>query len=512
MSTHAETDQTSPMLRGQLLQRITTLIWGIAICGHGTCPSFAQDLAKTEPRPNVVFILADDLGWADLGCYGATFYESPHIDRLASEGVRFTQAYTAGAVCSPTRSSIMTGKVPVRTGVTDYIPGLALKGTRLTTQPTRRELALEETTIAEALAARGYQTFYSGKWHLGGKGFGPHEQGFEVVVEDGSLGATGKDPTVGDRLTDSAVKFLGERDTARPFFMFLGYHEPHTPIVTHPDHIAHFTAKAARLPQVDVVSQAEHHGQSRLVQDDPAYACEIKVLDEGVRRIDEKLKALGLADNTIVIFFSDNGGLCTKAEPGPTSNLPLRSGKGWLYEGGIRVPLIVRAPSLVKSGTAKSGATKPGTVCDMPVISTDFFPTLLELAGAPLMPEQHVDGRNFVPLLRGESLPERALFWHYPHYHGSTWAPGSAIRQGDWKLIEFYEDGTGELYNLRDDLGERTNLALSQKEIAIRMHAELSAWRKATGAYIPQPADPAKATAADGAKPAKKRKKAKTTN
>ncbi|MBA4015618.1 MAG: arylsulfatase [Pirellula sp.] len=484
----------------RFVSRLRSLLPAIAaLVAFG--PQIAAQAADGPTRPNVVFILADDLGWADLGCYGAKFYESPSIDRLASEGVRFTQAYTAGAVCSPTRGSIMTGKVPVRTGVTDYIPGLRLDHPRLTTQPTRRELAMEETTIAEALASQGYQTFYSGKWHLGGKDFGPHEQGFEVVVEDGSLGATGKDPTVGDRLTDSAVKFLGERDAARPFFMFLGYHEPHTPIVPHPKHIAHFTAKAAQLPKVEPASQPEHQGQSRLVQDDPAYACEIKVLDEGVRRIDEKLAALGLTKNTIVIFFSDNGGLCTKAEPGPTSNLPLRSGKGWLYEGGIRVPLIVRAPSIVKSPA----------VCDAPVMSTDFFPTLLELAGAPLLPQQHLDGRSFAPLLRGASLPERALFWHYPHYHGSTWAPGSAMRQGDWKLIEFYEDGARELYNLHDDLGERTSLATSQHEIADRMHADLDAWRKSTGAYIPQPADPAKAGAASpaDAKPAKKKKKAK---
>ena len=264
----------------QFVARLRSLFPALAAFA-ALCQPFTAPAADAPARPNVVFILADDLGWADLGCYGAKFYESPHIDRLASQGVRFTQAYTAGAVCSPTRGSIMTGKVPVRTGVTDYIPGLALQGTRLTTQPTRRELALEETTIAEALSAQGYQTFYSGKWHLGGKGYGPHEQGFEAVVEDSSLGATGKDPTVGDRLTDSAVKFLGERDAARPFFMYLGYHEPHTPILPHPEHIAHFTAKAEKLPKVDVISQAERNGQSRLVQDDPAYACEIQVLDEG---------------------------------------------------------------------------------------------------------------------------------------------------------------------------------------------------------------------------------------
>jgi arylsulfatase A-like enzyme len=410
--------------------------------------------------------------------------------------MRFTQAYTAGAVCSPTRGSIMTGKYPVRTGVTDYIPGLRPNNAKLVTQPTRRELPLEERTVAEALQSNGYQTFYSGKWHLGGDGFGPKQQGFEVVVDDASLGNYGKDPLVGDRLTDSAIEFLDERDDARPFFMYLGYHEPHTPILAHPNHIERFRKKAATLPTPQETSIPERRGQSRLVQDDPAYACEIAVLDDAVRRLTEKLAELKLDDETVFIFFSDNGGLCTKDNPGPTSNLPLRSGKGWLYEGGIRVPLIVRAP----------GVTKAGTSCDAPVISTDFFPTLLQLAGAPLEPQSHVDGCSFLPLLRGEAPAERTLYWHYPHYHGSTWAPGSAIRDGNWKLIEFLDEQSVELYELSRDLGERHNLATSHPEEVERLRAKLNAWRDETGAFLPTPNPDFRA---DGNQPSGKKAKAK---
>jgi arylsulfatase A-like enzyme len=203
----------------------------------------------------------------------------------------------------------------------------------------------------------------------------------------------------------------------------------------------------------------------------------VAVLDDAVRRLLDKLQELKLNDRTVFIFFSDNGGLCTKDRPGPTSNLPLRSGKGWLYEGGIRVPLIVRAP----------GLTKAGTVCDAPVISTDFFPTLLVLAGVPLEPQHHVDGRSLLPLLRGESLSERTLYWHYPHYHGSTWAPGSAVRDGNWKLIEFFEEEAVELYHLSDDLGERRNLATANPEQVDRLRTKLNIWRAETGAFMPTP-------------------------
>ncbi len=440
--------------------------------------SFVILHSSFSAQPNVLFILADDLGWRDLGCYDSPFNETPNIDKLATQGLRFTQAYTAGAVCSPTRGSLMTGKYPVRTRVTDYIPGLTSVGHKLVTQRTKTELALEEVTVGEAMQAGGYQTFYAGKWHLGGKGFEPEDQGFEVVVPDAQLGNHGKDWQVGQRLTESAMKFLDERDAARPFFMYLAYHEPHTPILEYPDHIAKFRDKAAKQPTTGTTTRPERNGQTRIVQDDPAYGSEVAGLDSFVGSVLAKLESKGLADNTIVIFFSDNGGLSTKASPGPTSNEPLRAGKGWLYEGGIRVPLIVRAP----------GVTKAGSKTDVPVISTDVYPTLLSLAGLPAKPEQHGDGIDISAVLRGEAAPPRdSLFWHYPHYHGSTWAPGSAMREGDWKLIEFFEDDSAELYDLKTDLAEKQNLAATEPERLKAMSSKLAAWRAETGAYVPKP-------------------------
>lgn len=439
--------------------------------------SFAILNSSFSAQPNILFILADDLGWRDLSCYGSPLNETPHLDKLASQGLRFTQAYTAGAVCSPTRGSIMTGKMPVRTGVTDYIPGLSSAGRKLVTKPTNKELALEEVTVAESLKEGGYQTFYAGKWHLGNEGFEPQDQGFEVVVSDEQLGNHGKDWKVGQKLTESATKFIDERDAKRPFFMFLGYHEPHTPILEYPDHIAKFRDKAAKLPSAAMaLSRTERDGQTRIVQNDAAYASEVAGLDSFVGSVLAKLDKNGLTDNTIVIFFSDNGGLSTKSDAGPTSNEPLRAGKGWLYEGGIRVPLIVRAP----------GLTKSGATTDTPVISTDFYPTLLALAGLPAKPEQHRDGLDITSILRGDAGPARETFyWHYPHYHGSTWAPGGAMREGDWKLIEFFDEGTAELYNLKTDLSEKQNLATTEPERLKAMRAKLAAWRGETGAYMP---------------------------
>jgi arylsulfatase A-like enzyme len=431
--------------------------------------------ARAGERPNIVFILADDLGWTDLGCYGSAFYETPAIDELATRGLRFTQAYTACPVCSPTRSSIMTGKYPVRTGITDYIPGQHPAGVRLETPYTRTELALDEFTVAEALRDAGYLTFYSGKWHLGEAGYGPREQGFDVVVENDSLGDFRLDPLVGDRLTRSALQFLDKRDPTRPFFMFLSYHEPHRPIVDHPDTIEHFRAKTEQAGGDDPAAIAERRGFSRTVQNMAGYACEVAVLDSAVRQVVARLDEQGLLDSTVIIFTSDNGGLCTVDKPGPTSNLPLRSGKGWLYEGGVRVPLIVVAP----------GLTQAGTTCDAPLMSTDYYPTLLELAGAAPRPEQHLDGDSIRPLLAGESRSARPLYWHYPHYHGTTWAPGGAVRDGDWKLIEFWDEDSVELYNLETDIGERSNLASSQPERVAALRAQLAQWRDATGAVMP---------------------------
>ncbi len=333
--------------------------------------AFASETEKGSP-PNVVILLADDLGWSDLGCYGSPFNETPHLDGLARQGMRFTQAYTAGSVCSPTRASLMTGRYPVRTGVTDYIPGLNPTGRRLNPPRTATQLALEEVTLGEVFRKAGYQTFYGGKWHLGGAGFEPTQQGFDGYVGDAQLGRHGRDPMVGKRISEAAIGFMRDRDPKRPFLAYLSYHEPHIPILEYSDHIERFRRKAALLPRPSgprIIPERE--GQLRIVQDDPAYGSEVAGLDSWVGLVLEYLEQSGLAKNTIVVFFSDNGGLSIKAEPGPTSNIPLRAGKGWLYEGGIRVPLIVRAP----------GVTSAGAVCDMPVISTDFFPTLLELAG-----------------------------------------------------------------------------------------------------------------------------------
>jgi arylsulfatase A-like enzyme len=441
-------------------------------------------------KPNILFILADDLGWRDLGCYGSPFNETPHLDKLATQGLCFTQAYTAGAVCSPTRGSIQTGKVPPRTGVTDYIPGLSSAGRKLVTRPTNKQLALEEVTVAESLREGGYQTFYAGKWHLGNQGFAPEDQGYELVVPDENHA---KDWQGGHKLSEAAMKFLDEHDAKRPFFMFLGYHEPHTPILEYPDHIAKFREKAARLP-ADAAPRRERDGMTRTVQNDAAYASEVAGLDSFVGSVLDKLDRSGLAESTIVIFFSDNGGLSTKSDPGPTSNEPLRAGKGWLYEGGIRVPLIVRAP----------GLTKAGSISDTPVWSTDFYPTLLSLAGLAARPEQHRDGLDISSVLRGETAPSReALYWHYPHYHGSTWAPGGAMREGDWKLIEHFDEGGVELFNLQTDLSEKNNLAKTEPQRLQAMQARLAAWRKETGAYIPVPG-------VTPEKPKKKGKKPKT--
>jgi len=437
-----------------------------------------QPVARPH-RPNLVLVLADDLGFADLGAYGSRFYETPHIDRLAQAGVRFTQAYTAGSVCSPTRASIVTGKYPVRTGITDFIPGMPAAGLPLVTPGSRTALALDELTLGEALQAGGYQTFYAGKWHLGGAGFTPHEQGFEVWIDDQTLGRAVDDWRVSERLTDAALRFLDERDRERPFFMMLGYHEPHIPILSYPNHVDHFRAKAAAVVSTGPHERAERDARTRLVQDDPAYASEVAGLDDEVGRLCAGLERDGIAQDTVVVFLSDNGGLSTlAAEAGPTANAPLRAGKGWLYEGGIRVPLIVRGP----------GIGPAGAVSDVPLISNDLYPTLLDLAGLPLRPEQHRDGVSFAALLWGGAPPApRPFFWHYPHYHGSGWAPGGAVRDGRWKLIELFAEARVELYDLETDPGETRDLAASDPEEVESLRAELAAWRRELGAAMPTP-------------------------
>jgi arylsulfatase A-like enzyme len=447
------------------------------------CPLLPLASAAGTPRkPNIIFILADDLGYMDIGANNPqTFYETPNIDRLAARAMRFTAGYAACPVCSPTRASIMTGKYPPRTGITNFIGGN--RAGKLLPAPNGEHLALDETTLAEALRAGGYRTFFAGKWHLGDGEYSPNAQGF-------GPGLLGKnqfyypksdvpppdprdDPKTTDRIADEAVRFI-EAHTQEPFFAYLPLLAVHIPIGARQDLIDKYQRKQASAPPV--AWGQEGASKLRLVQNHPVYAAMIEQMDAAIGRVLGALERNGLTDNTIVVFTSDNGGLAT-AESQPTSNLPLRAGKGWLYEGGIREPWIIRVP----------GVTQAGSTCDTPVISTDFYPTLLELAGLPLLPQQHLDGMSLLPLLKGGELARGPLFWHFPHYGNQGGAPGGAVRDGAWKLIEWYEDGRCELFDLRHDLGEKTNRAADNPDQVKQLRDKLATWRKTVQAVMPTP-------------------------
>jgi arylsulfatase A-like enzyme len=445
-------------------------------------------------RPNFVFILVDDLGWADIECYGSTFYETPNLDKLAQSGMRFTDAYAACPVCSPTRAAILTGRHPVRLDITDWIPGHDPQNRKLLGPQDKHELPLEETTVAEVLQQNGYSTFFAGKWHLGSDGYFPEDQGFDINKgghhkgsPPGGYYAPYKNPKLQDgpdgeyltdRLTDESIHFLKE-NRENPFLLYLSFYTVHTPIQACQKHIAYFEEKAAALMKNENPERAEHDGFTKLLQDNAAYASMVFAMDENVGRLLMTLDDFGLAENTVVFFTSDNGGLSTLGRHwAPTSNEPLRAGKGWCYEGGIRVPLIIRAP----------GRTTPGTENSEPVTSMDYFPTMLDLANLPHMPNDHVDGKSLVPLFDGTTRLNRdALYWHYPHYHGSAWTPGAAIRARDWKLIEFYEYEKVELYDLKNDRAEQKNLADSMPEKRDDLLTMLHHWQKELGAKMPNP-------------------------
>jgi len=456
--------------------------------------------AISEPlpeRPNFVFILIDDMGWRDAECYGSKFYETPNIDKLAGEAMRFTDAYAACPVCSPTRASILTGKYPARLGLTDWLgPDKWHAKGKLQTPQIAQQLPLEEVTIAEALKAAGYVTASIGKWHLGGQSYLPENQGFDLNIAGSDMGfppsyfypyrnknnlALDKIPGgkegeyLTDRLTDEALKFI-EANKDKPFFVHLSHYAVHVPLQSKKDLEDKYKAKAAKM----VVPDSEHfknEGTRKVnqIQDNATYAGMMQSVDESVGRVLEKLDELNLSDNTVIIFMSDNGGVST-SEGWPTSNVPLRAGKGWLHEGGIREPMIIKWP----------GVTKAGSVCSEPVISTDFYPTMLEMAGLSLKPEQHCDGLSLVPLFRQQgNLKRDALYWHYPHYSNQGSSPASAIRAGDYKLIEFYEDNHTELYNLKNDIGETANLADKMPEKAAELKKKLADWLKQMNAKFP---------------------------
>lgn len=449
------------------------VLWGLS--------GFGQ--AVESARPNIILFLIDDLGWRDLGCQGSVYYQTPHIDRLAGEGVRFTDAYAACAVCSPTRAAVLTGKYPARLLLTNWLPdGRWNPKAKLREGRFLRGLPVEEFTLAEALRAAGYRTASIGKWHLGSEPFSlPEHHGFDVNVAGNAHGAPGSYffpyqgnwmiPTtelrakwnvlpdgkdgeyLTDRLTNEAVKFIRESKD-KPFFLYFPHYGVHTPLQAKPEVIT----KYERIPE------AERQGK-------PEYAAMVESIDDSVGRVMATLREMKLEDKTVIIFTSDNGGFYNA-----TSNAPLRANKGAYYEGGIRVPLIIKWPSV----------SKPGIVVNDPVISTDLYPTCLAAAGLPALPNQHVDGVNLQPVLTDAgSLPERALFWHFPHYndHPSS-VPSSVIRNGPWKLIETFDPEGLELYCLSDDISETKNLAGTETAKLNELRRELDAWREQVGAEM----------------------------
>jgi arylsulfatase A len=438
--------------------------WSAAVPAHG----------GPARRPNIIFVLVDDLGWTDLSCQGSTFYETPNIETLAREGMRFTQAYAASCVCSPTRAALMTGKHPARLHLTDFIPGHARPSAKFKVPDWTMHLRLEERAIAEALRDGGYATASIGKWHLGGPAFYPEKHGFDVNIGGCDKGLPPsyfspygiptltdgpKGEFLSDRLTDEALKFI-ENNRARPFFVYLPHYAVHTPLMGKPEVIAKYKAKADP-------SQPQHND---------TYAALIESVDESVGRIVRRLDELGLAKTTVLFFTSDNGGCLLD---NVTSNLRLRAGKGTPYEGGVRVPLFVKWP----------GITETGSVCDTPVVTMDYYPTMLALAGLKPERRQIMDGESIVPLLRQTGHWRRnTLFWHYPHYNIHPFSvPSSVIRQGPWKLIETFDPQGTQLYNLAEDEGETRDFAGQRPDLVGKLKNELNEWRRNVGAQMMQP-------------------------
>jgi arylsulfatase A len=419
-------------------------------------------------KPNIIIILADDLGWADLPSYGHPFHETPHLDRLVKEGMRFTQFY-AGPVCSPTRANLQSGQDQARFGITQHIPGHRRPFAKLSDPEVPRQLPLEVRTFAERLGTAGYKTGYFGKWHLGGEGYGPEKQGWQTALEaKGNVAppkVTGKPEPVrmADFLAQKATTFIEENKDA-PFLLQVSHAAVHIPLSTTPALQAKYESKA----------KVEGYPCN------PAYAGLLEELDQSVGRIMDTVDRAGLAEKTLIIFLSDNGGL-EHEQSGRivTTNRPLRGEKGMLYEGGIRVPAVMRWTSHVP----------PGSVCEAPAITMDLYPTLMHLAGVALDDgdASGLDGVNLAALLQDPKagLSRDTLHWHLPHYHHST--PASAIRRGDWKLIEFFEGNELELYNLKADPGEKLNLAAMEKGRAGELRQALVEWRQKVGARMPVP-------------------------
>lgn len=524
---------TNSMRRFQITAVLLLIPFTLTFCQS------AKKGTKNNKKPNVVLFLIDDMGWKDLGCYGSKFYETPNVDKLAKEGVKFTNAYASCHVCSPTRASILSGKNPARINLTDWLPGRNdFAYQKLQNVEVVQQMPYEETTLAEALKAKGYSTAIVGKWHLGEAPSDPTKHGFDMHIPSGwskgwpiAYDAPFKLPNydgnpgeyLTDRLTTDALKYV-EENRDKPFFLFFSHFAVHDPIEGRKDLVEKYKKKLASMPKdniepyilegnpdsdpltieerVTLLKDTAYNGFSQLprgtvkvkqLQDNVQYAAMVESIDESLGRLVKKLKDLGVYDNTIIIFATDNGGMSagnfgrpskllnpnTPDKHMSTSNLPLRGAKGWLYEGGIRVPTIVKW-----TGTKKAGVEN-----NTPIISTDFYPSILEMAGLDQMPQQHMDGKSFVPLLQGKTDINRdALYWHFPHYsnHGMQ-SPGGAVRYKNFKLIEYFENGTVQLFDLDKDLGELNDISKQNPEKVKELRDMLHKWRESVNAKMMPP-------------------------
>ncbi|MEC8175625.1 MAG: sulfatase [Bacteroidota bacterium] len=434
--------------------------------------------SNENEKPNLLFILVDDLGWTDVSYNKSDYYETIHIDKLSETSMLFDNAYAASSVCSPTRASIMTGKHPARVNITDWIPGLDPKNKPLLGPVDRNELPLEETTIAEVLRDNNYSTFYSGKWHLGSEGHYPEDQGFDINIggfEKGSpMGgyySPYKNPRLSDgpegeyltdRLTFETIELIKNRDTNKPFAAFLSFYNVHTPIQENKEFIDYYVEKLKSYENISPQTVKEGDAITLLNQRNAKYASMVHATDQNVGRIISFLKENDIYDNTLIIFTSDNGGLSTQRRVAPTSVYPLRAGKGWLYEGGIRIPQLIKLPK-----------QKIKEIISEPVVSYDLFPTIANILNLNHSVSD-IDGLDLSNLFLKKDIERDFIFWHFPHYHGSMWKPGSALRNNDWKLVELHEENKIELYNLRDDLSETVDVSNKFPEITSRLVSKLN--------------------------------------
>jgi arylsulfatase A-like enzyme len=433
--------------------------------------------SKSIDKPNLLFIIVDDLGWTDVSYNGSDYYETHNIDALSLNSMLFYNAYSASPVCSPTRASIMTGKHHARINITDWIPGLDPRNKPILGPLDRNELPLEELTIAEVLKKDGYRTFYSGKWHLGSIGYYPEDQGFDINkggFEKGSpmggyyspyknpkLSDGPKGEYLTDRLTQETIDFIENRDKSKPFAAFLSFYNVHTPIQENKEFYDYYVEKLNGYDDKDPLTKKEGDAITRLNQRNAKYASMVHATDNNVGKIIKYLKKNELYDNTLIVFTSDNGGLTTQNRIAPTSVYPLRAGKGWLYEGGIKIPQLIKLPKQIFR-----------EIIYEPVVSYDLFPTILNTLDISYNID-NIDGKDLNNLFLKKEFKRDYIFWHFPHYHGSLWKPGSAIRNNQWKLVKFYEENTEELYNLYDDFSESNNLAEVYPEIVNKLSKKM---------------------------------------